>query len=315
MTVPADPEFDSDVRRRIYEYVERNGAATPDEVLDAVRIQADSPDSKPARSGQRTRVRMKPATFASHLASLVKDGYLVEEDGALRVGIESEAETVDLSDGDAVTIRLAREADSDAVADVIREVTSERTYVVAESVAEALDDEPVVRRTRRHSRVVFVATVGEGDDQGRETDDAATVDEDKGLGASDEATAGVREQRSEAAADDAPGSDGEVVGWVHLDAPEVAKLEHTAELTVGVRENHRGRGIGGRLLERGLAWADERGYRKVYQSVPATNEAAVDFLADHGWAVEAVREDHYLLDGEFVDEVMLATWLDGPEGE
>ncbi|PSP80297.1 GNAT family N-acetyltransferase, partial [Halobacteriales archaeon QS_1_68_20] len=163
MTVPADPEFDSDVRRRIYEYVERNGASTPDEVLDAVRVEADSPGSKPARSGRTTRVRMNPRTFASHLSSLVNDGYVVEDDGKLRVGVESEAETVELDDGETATIRLARESDGDDVADVIREVTSERTYVVAESVAEALDDEPVVRHTNRRSRVVFVATLGEAD--------------------------------------------------------------------------------------------------------------------------------------------------------
>ncbi|PSQ17901.1 GNAT family N-acetyltransferase [Halobacteriales archaeon QS_8_69_26] len=103
--------------------------------------------------------------------------------------------------------------------------------------------------------------------------------------------------------------DGEVVGWVHLNAPELEKLSHTAELTVGVLEEYRSHGIGSHLLQRGLEWANANGYGKIYQSAPATNEAAIDFLSEQGWETEAVREDHYRIDGEYVDEVMMAVYL------
>lgn len=271
MPVPDDPEFDSDLRRRIYEYVERNGAVPPEEVFDEVRVDADEPDSKPARSEQRSRVRMEPATFASHLASLLNQGYLSEEDGLLRVNVEADEAVLELDDETPVTIRLAREADSGPLVDLVRSVAGERTHIVAETAAEALDDEPVVRHNGRHSRVFFVAALD---------------------------------------ADDAEHEAGTVIGWVHVESPELAKLRHTAELTVGVDEQYRDQGVGGRLLERGLEWARDRGYRKVYQSVPSTNEAGIDFLEDRGWEVEAVREDHYLLGDEMVDEVMLAAWLE-----
>jgi len=103
--------------------------------------------------------------------------------------------------------------------------------------------------------------------------------------------------------------DDEVVGWVHLRSPELQKLAHTAELPVGVLEEYRGHGIGSHLLQRGLEWAASRGFEKVYQSIPATNEEAIAFLEGHGWEVEAVREDHYLIDGEYVGETMLAVEL------
>ncbi|MFB6269862.1 MAG: N-acetyltransferase family protein, partial [Halobacterium sp.] len=48
-----------------------------------------------------------------------------------------------------------------------------------------------------------------------------------------------------------------------------------------------------------------RGYEKIYNSVPASNEDAIAFLEEHGWAVEARRSDHYKLGDEYVDEVML----------
>ncbi|MFB6183425.1 MAG: N-acetyltransferase family protein [Haloarculaceae archaeon] len=98
----------------------------------------------------------------------------------------------------------------------------------------------------------------------------------------------------------------EVVGWVHLNAPETEKLSHTAELTLGVLAAYRGHGIGSHLLERGLEWAGSHGYEKIYQSIPSTNEEAIAFLKANDWRVEAVREGHYKLAGEYIDEVMMA---------
>jgi len=103
--------------------------------------------------------------------------------------------------------------------------------------------------------------------------------------------------------------DGDVVGWVHLERPETAKLSHTAELTVGVLAQYRGQGIGSRLLERGTEWAGQQGCEKLYNSVPSTNEAAIDFLEAHDWEIDAVRADHYKLSEEYADEVMLARAL------
>ncbi|NHX35185.1 MULTISPECIES: GNAT family N-acetyltransferase [Halolamina] len=98
----------------------------------------------------------------------------------------------------------------------------------------------------------------------------------------------------------------DVVGWVHLDLPEAEKLAHTAQLTVGLRPDYRGRGLGQLLLDRGVRWAREHGYEKLYNSVPSSNERAISFLEDHGWEIEAVRKDHYRIEDEYVDEVMMA---------
>lgn len=102
----------------------------------------------------------------------------------------------------------------------------------------------------------------------------------------------------------------DVVGWVHVEVAELPKLSGTAELTVGVIPEYRRHGIGSHLLRRGVSWAATRDCRKVYQSVPATNEAGVAFLEANGWTVEATREDHYEVGGELVDELLLARRLD-----
>lgn len=100
--------------------------------------------------------------------------------------------------------------------------------------------------------------------------------------------------------------DGEVIGWVDLREPERTKLRESTQLTMGILDEYRGRGIGARLLEHAHDWADANDYRKVFSSLPETNDEAVAFLKRNGWVTEAVRPDHYLVDGEPVDEVMRA---------
>jgi len=100
--------------------------------------------------------------------------------------------------------------------------------------------------------------------------------------------------------------EGDVVGWVHLKHTDLEKLNHTAELTLGVLEAYRGHGIGGKLLDRGVDWAREQGLEKIYNSIPASNEQAIEFLQSRGYEIEAIREDHYKMNGEYVDEVMMA---------
>jgi L-amino acid N-acyltransferase YncA len=100
--------------------------------------------------------------------------------------------------------------------------------------------------------------------------------------------------------------DGEVIGWVHLESRNVQKLDHVVYLTMGLLDEYRGLGIGGKLMDRAVTWASERGYRKVSSNVPATNDSAIDFLEQNGWEREGVRPDHYHIDGQFVDEVLLS---------
>lgn len=100
--------------------------------------------------------------------------------------------------------------------------------------------------------------------------------------------------------------DGAVVGWTHLDLHQIDPVREVAQLTVGVRTAYRGHGIGSTLLQRGIEWAEANGYRKLYNSVPVVNDTALEFLTAHGWDTEAIRKDHYTIEGEYVDEVMMA---------
>ncbi|MFC5280165.1 GNAT family N-acetyltransferase [Halorubrum rubrum] len=234
-------------RRDIYGYVQERGRV--------------------AYEAAREGLDFDPTRFGHHVTILKRDGLLREEGGDLVPGIEDDfgggAEEEFAGDEVSFSIRPARQADLSGLLGVIRDAVEDGNDVVAENIADVVDEERMLfRRDGVKSRVFFVATVN-----------------------------------------------GDVVGWVNISHPELEKLSHTAELTVGVLSEYRRHGIGSRLLERGLEWAVEEGYERIYNSVPSTNEEAIAFLETHGWEEEATREDHYRIDGEYVDEVMMAVTL------
>ncbi|MHC3437140.1 GNAT family N-acetyltransferase [Natrialbaceae archaeon A-gly3] len=243
MTLMDEIEFGHDDRRRIYEHLERHGTVPLEDL--------------------RAELQIDPGGLRHHVAIMKRDGRLEETDEGVRITADSGAREEYVTDDFDFHIRPARQEDLTGIVGAIRQVAEEKTYIVAETVADEVDhQDTLLRNNELESRMFFVATVGE-----------------------------------------------EVVGWVHLNAPELDKLSHTAELTVGVIEEYRGHEIGSHLLSRGLEWAGSHAYEKVYNSVPSTNEEAIAFLEAHGWEIEAVREDHYKLDGEYVDEVMMAVDL------
>ncbi|MFD1563750.1 GNAT family N-acetyltransferase [Haloarchaeobius amylolyticus] len=288
MSVYPTDSFENELQRRIYEYVERNGAVTPAELARAITVDGGRADSKPARS--RAYTESVPPTqeeLQSCLETLQAEGYLTDVDGKFRIALSATTADLECDDG-VVVIRPAREEDRAGVVETMRTVAEEETYVVAENVATEIDRESaLVRANEARSRIVFVAIL-EPEPEPDEEADTESADE-----------------RTEPS-----GTDGDVVGWLHIDAPAHPALRHTAELTVGIDPQYRRQGIGSSLLEYGLEWASDAGYQKLYQNVPATNDDALTFLDAHGWQRDGEHEGQYCLDGELVDEIMLATWPD-----
>ena len=95
-------EIEDARRRLLYQYVERNGAVTPETARKNVLVRPKTA-SKPARSGPELEpsVPMSPAEFQRHVDALDDEGYLTVADGKLRVAVspDEDAETVALGDG------------------------------------------------------------------------------------------------------------------------------------------------------------------------------------------------------------------------
>ncbi|ELY93559.1 N-acetyltransferase GCN5 [Natrialba chahannaoensis JCM 10990] len=281
-TTPSfDGESDDDHQRAVYEFVERHGTATRAEVLQSVRVNAGPTHSKPARSGRYTQeTTLSPTQLEACLDSLVAEGWLTEREGTLHVSLPG-APTERETDAGRLRIRRAQERDRTALLETMRAVAADGSYVVAADLATRLERAPALVRVNgtedgAASRVCFVAVLDDDDDADTTSGEADGHD------------------------------DRSLVGWLHLDTPALESRSHTAEVTVGVDPDNRRQGIGQALLEYGLEWAGEAGYRKLVQGVPATNEEAVAFLSE--WDREGERVEHYQIDGEYVDEVLFAAW-------
>lgn len=103
-------------------------------------------------------------------------------------------------------------------------------------------------------------------------------------------------------------ADGEIAGYVKMapmwDIPSVAHVRELKGLAVDARFQRRG--IGRQLLEAIAAQARADGARKLTLRVLGHNTPARDLYAACGWEVEGVLRDLFLIEGRYVDDVLMS---------
>ncbi|MDF9744368.1 GNAT family N-acetyltransferase [Natrinema salsiterrestre] len=133
-------QFETREQEAIYEYVERNGTATPEEL--------------------QTEFALEPSRLRETIDSLIEEEFLDEGDGHLRIAIDTGIETNYTTDDLTFAIRPAEQGDLRGLVGVMRNVAEQNDYLVAETVVDLLDHEEVVfRHNDIESRIFFVATV------------------------------------------------------------------------------------------------------------------------------------------------------------
>jgi ribosomal protein S18 acetylase RimI-like enzyme len=103
-------------------------------------------------------------------------------------------------------------------------------------------------------------------------------------------------------------ADGVVAGYAMLRRSiPVPSHEHVLEVNgLAVDPAQQGRGIGRRLVEAAKQEASRRGARKLTLRVLAPNATARRLYESCGFVVEGVLVGEFLLDGELVDDVLMA---------
>jgi ribosomal protein S18 acetylase RimI-like enzyme len=106
-------------------------------------------------------------------------------------------------------------------------------------------------------------------------------------------------------------ADGDVAGYVALGTPTALESNRHVVLIRGlaVAPAFQRRGVGRALLAAAEAAARERGARKITLRVLSTNPAARALYEAYGFVVEGVQRDEFLLDGDYVDDVLMALHL------
>lgn len=106
--------------------------------------------------------------------------------------------------------------------------------------------------------------------------------------------------------------DGVVVGYAGLrNVFPVPSHAHVWEINgVAVRPDATGRGVGRALVEAAVAEAARRGARKVSLRVLACNAVARRLYARCGFVQEGLLRGEFRLDGELVDDVLMARFVE-----
>jgi ribosomal protein S18 acetylase RimI-like enzyme len=102
--------------------------------------------------------------------------------------------------------------------------------------------------------------------------------------------------------------DGDVAGYIRLSIPfPIASSAHVLTISgLAVDPAFRRRGIGRALMDAAAAEARKRGARRLTLRVLAPNTAARTLYERSGYVVEGVLRGEFYLDGEYVDDVLMA---------
>lgn len=101
---------------------------------------------------------------------------------------------------------------------------------------------------------------------------------------------------------------GELAGYIEVSPPTpLASNAHVLEVRgLAVLPEHRGAGLGRRLLEAALELARARGARRMTLRVLGPNVVARRLYEAVGFEVEGVLRGEFRLEGEYVDDVLMA---------
>ncbi|HTT45203.1 MAG TPA: GNAT family N-acetyltransferase [Thermoplasmata archaeon] len=103
--------------------------------------------------------------------------------------------------------------------------------------------------------------------------------------------------------------DGRLVGSSDVQKGRQTKRAHTGSFGIAIRKEARGIGLGRAMMEDSIRWARSVGIRKLSLTVFATNESAVALYRALGFVEEARLKDQVILDGQSVDELVMARWM------
>jgi RimJ/RimL family protein N-acetyltransferase len=103
--------------------------------------------------------------------------------------------------------------------------------------------------------------------------------------------------------------EGRIVGVGELKIGDFRKNKHIADLGIAVVNEFRRLGVGTSLMKEMILWARKNRLEKICLSVFSTNKGAFSLYERFDFAVEAVRRRQFKLNGVYVDEILMAKFL------
>ncbi|WP_193433570.1 GNAT family N-acetyltransferase [Streptomyces fodineus] len=104
---------------------------------------------------------------------------------------------------------------------------------------------------------------------------------------------------------------GRVVGYIRIARPtRLASNAHVLQIQgIAVADEARGQGVGRALIRAAVEEARGRGARRLTLRVLGHNAPARALYESEGFAVEGVQPEEFLIDGAYVDDVLMGRRL------
>ncbi len=103
---------------------------------------------------------------------------------------------------------------------------------------------------------------------------------------------------------------GRVVGVLTMQRGIHKKSRHTALLGIAISRGYRHKGIGTRMIRIALDWARNAGIKKVNLEVFSSNINAIKAYKKLGFHTEGSKKGQFLIDGDYVDDVLMTYYLE-----
>ena len=101
---------------------------------------------------------------------------------------------------------------------------------------------------------------------------------------------------------------GEIIGTMNIQRGFYKKNRHTANLRIAIVSEHRGKGIGKRMIENGIKWCRENGIIKLNLEVFSSNENAISLYKKLGFTLEGQRKGQFLVENTYVDDILMTIY-------
>lgn len=101
-----------------------------------------------------------------------------------------------------------------------------------------------------------------------------------------------------------------VVGILGYKSPiPLASNQHVVEIDIAVHPDFQRAGIGQLLMDKMKEVAREKGYIKIALRVLSINKKAIHFYEKNGFKQEGLLEKEFIIQGEYVDDILMAYFL------
>lgn len=101
-------------------------------------------------------------------------------------------------------------------------------------------------------------------------------------------------------------SEHEIVGFLSAKRGSFRRIRHSAYIVIGIRQAFQRQGIGSKLFDKLDEWARKNQLKRLELTVEVSNTPAINLYEKQGFSIEGIKRKTMLVDGEFVDEYMMA---------